>query len=122
MAKTWVLDTETKGTGAHIAPLDAGAKPKPEPELELVTLERAPRTPEAAAAPAPLSFKVIDVLGARVLGEDIDARAAVDLLAGMRSVLDARIYVWSESRARWRLLTLAEHRSLWRFRERARAA
>ena len=30
MRKVWVLDTETKGTGAHVVPLDkAAAKPEP---------------------------------------------------------------------------------------------
>jgi len=33
MAKTWVLDTETKGTGARMVPLeDTLKKPAPEPE------------------------------------------------------------------------------------------
>jgi hypothetical protein len=46
MAKTWVLDTDTKGTGARMVPLDDVLK-KAEPD--------APSSPPArkAAAPAP---------------------------------------------------------------------
>ena len=116
MAKTWVLDSETKGTGAHVKPLGADAARKREPELELVTLERAPRVAKAPAPVGPRQFKVVDVLGARALAEGVDTRAVVDLLGEMRSVLDARIYVRSSPTARWRLLTLAEHRELWGFR------
>jgi hypothetical protein len=32
MAKTWVLDTETKGTGAHVVPLDKVVRPPAERE------------------------------------------------------------------------------------------
>jgi hypothetical protein len=113
MAKTWVLDSETKGTGAHIAPLNnepASASAKP---LALVTL---PRAPSPAKAPEPSHsrrFRVVDVMGARVLGENIGARETVGLLAPMRSPLDARVYVWVEKLDRWRLLTLGETRALW---------
>jgi hypothetical protein len=34
----------------------------------------------------------------------------------MRSVIDARISVWSPERGRWRLLTLQEAKTLWEFR------
>jgi len=122
MAKTWVLDTESKGTGAHVSPLRDDAKAEVEPDLALVTLERPARPPAQSGEISPLSFKVVDVLGARVLGENIDARAAVELLAGMRSVLDARIYVRQPTSGRWRLLTLAEQKTLWSFRPRANAA
>jgi hypothetical protein len=59
---------------------------------------------------------VVDVLGARELARDIGVREAVGLLEHMSSVLDARIYVWMGSSARWRLLTLDEHRLMWQFR------
>jgi hypothetical protein len=44
--KTWVLDTETKGTGANVVPLEKVLK-KPDPPAE-----RRPRRP-VAAPPAP---------------------------------------------------------------------
>jgi hypothetical protein len=118
MAKTWVLDTETKGTGAHMVPLEAALqRAREEPELATVRLN--PRRPPAAPPepPPPLRFKLVDVMSARVLGEDVDAQAAVELLGEMRSVLDARVYVWMPDTRRWRLLTLAEQRTLWGFRK-----
>jgi hypothetical protein len=122
MAKTWVLDTETKGTGAHIAPLEKAGHGQPERELSTVTLQRPPRPAEPPAPPEPLRFKVVDILSDRVLGEGIDARATVELLEGERSALDVRIWVWAPSAGRWRLLTLAERNALWQFRGRAAAA
>jgi len=116
VAKTWVLDTETKGTGAHIAPLKA-ERASSQPELATVTFERPPRPVRAPVPPAPRTFKVLDVLGARTLAEGVDARETLTLLAGMRSVLDARVYVWAPSTERWRLLTLEEHKALWKMRE-----
>jgi hypothetical protein len=118
VAKTWVLDTETKGTGAHVAPL----QPEParaERELATVTLARPPRPVETPEPPAPRKFKVVDVMSARVLAEGVDTRATLELLAGMRSALDARIYTWVPNAGRWRLLTLSERRALWEMRTRA---
>jgi len=118
MAKTWVLDTETKGTGAHMVPLESALRrASEEHDLATVTLKRPPaRAPEPPPEPAPLRFKVVDVLGARELARDIGVREAVGLLEHISSVLDARIYVWMPSSARWRLLTLDEHRLMWQFR------
>jgi hypothetical protein len=115
MAKTWILDTETKGTGAHIAPLNpkrGGA----EPELAVVTLERPPRPVRSPEPPAPRAFKVVDVMSSQVLGEGVDTREALQLLADLRTVVDARIYVWVQSSRRWRLLTLGEQKALWELR------
>jgi len=117
MARTWILDTETKGTGAHIAPLEPGRRDG-ERELALVTLERPPRPPKQPVHEAQL-FRVVDVFSAHVLGEGIGVRETVALLAGMRSALDARISVWMPGAERWRLLTLDEHKTLWGLRERA---
>jgi len=118
MAKTWVLDTETKGTGAHMVPLEKVLKgPSRERDLSTVRLERPPRpagTPEQAAGP--LTFRVLDIRSGELLAEGIDARATVDLLQGVGSIVDLRIYVWMQKAARWRLLTLDEQRALWLFR------
>jgi hypothetical protein len=117
MARTWRLDTETKGTGAHIAPLEkAREESASERELATVILERPPRPTETPAPPAPLTFKVIDIRSAEVLGEGLDARGTVELLERVGSVLDVRIYVWMQRAERWRLLRLDEQRALWRFR------
>jgi hypothetical protein len=117
MAKTWHLDTETKGTGAHVAPLEkASERRAQERELATVTLERPPRSVQAPAPPGPRTFKVVDIRSAEVLGEAIDTRATVELLESVGSVLDIRIYVWVERTGRWRLLNLEEQRTLWAFR------
>lgn len=123
MARTWVLDTETKGTGAHISPLEEQAQPSKERDLELVSFERPERSPEEPVpiTASPLRFKVVDVRSAQVLAEDLDARRTIELLEGMSSVVDARIYVWTPSTGRWRLLSLDEQKALWRFRGRQHA-
>jgi len=122
VAKTWVLDTETKGTGAHIAPLpQAREEAASERELALVLFKRPPRPLPSQEPELPLRFKVVDVMSARVLAEGIGARATVELLEDMRSVTDVRIFLWIERTGRWRLLTLAEQKALWGFRRRSLA-
>ena len=88
-------------------------------ELDTVMLRRAaaPATEPKAAPPAPLRFRIVDVPSGSELARDLDARAAVTELSRMRSVLDARIFVWMPETERWRLLTLEEHRLMWRFRD-----
>jgi hypothetical protein len=118
MPKAWVLDTETKGTGAHIAPLKrADRKAGEDRELTTVTLRR---LPARSATPAPREkqrFKVVDVLSGHVLVQDVGAREAVAALHTLRSVLDARVSVWSIDARRWKLLSLDEQKTLWRLRE-----
>lgn len=122
MAKTWRLDTETKGTGAHVVPLEkVPERSAAERELATVTLERPPRKIEPPQALGPLTFKVRDIRSGEILGEGTDTRETIDLLAGVGSVLDVRIYVWMQRAGRWRLLTLDEQRALWRFRDRVAA-
>jgi hypothetical protein len=117
MGKTWILDSETKGTGAHVVPLEkALKKPSSEQDLAVVTLEGPPRASESTEPPAPLSFKIVDIRSSQVLAEDIGARATVELLEGVGSVVDVRIYVRPRPGKRWRLLTLAEQKALWAFR------
>ena len=119
MAKTWVLDTETKGTGAEVVPLEKKlSQPRRERDLALVELGGAPRAEPGSQPPVPTLFKVVDVMSSRTLAENAGAREAVRALEGLRSVLDARISVWSPERGRWRLLGLDEAKALWRFRGR----
>ncbi len=121
MGKVWILDTETKGTGATMVPLEKvlrGPAP-PDPGLATVEWRRPPRpAPGPAPGSAPRSFRVRDVRSGRVLGEAIDARATVELLRGVASVVDIHVHVWQPESERWRLLTLAEQQSLWRLRDR----
>jgi hypothetical protein len=117
MAKTWVLDTETKGTGAQMVPIEKTlTRPGRERDLALVELGGAPKASPAEHPPAPMRFRVVDVMSARTVVEDGGAREAVAALEGMRTVLDARVSVWSPERGRWRLLTLDETKRLWEFR------
>jgi hypothetical protein len=123
MAKIWRLDTETKGTGAHVVPLEkAPERTAADEELATITLERPSRRIEQPPPLGPLTFKVLDIRSGEVLAEGTGTRETVDLLAGVRSVLDVRIYVWMQRADRWRLLTLDEQRALWRFRERMAAS
>ncbi len=120
MSRIWVLDTETKGTGATMVPLDQRLrKPGREDELALVEWERPPRRPAEPARPAPRRFKVVDVRSGRVLGEDLSGRATVELLRGIGAVVDVYVHVWQPESSRWRLLTQGEQGSLWRLRDRA---
>lgn len=120
MAKTWVLDTETKGTGAHIAPLERDSR-RASSKLSLVPLhppagasEGVERRQDGRDGPKPRTrLKVVDVLSGRVLGEDLTAGEALGALAGARKAIDVLVYVREREGARWRLLSLADTRSLW---------
>jgi hypothetical protein len=114
LARIWVLDTETKGTGAQMVPLDSVLeKPAPSGEPLFVPPKPAPREPEPPAPRAPRRFRVVDVVSQAVLADDAPAREAVAALAGVRSSVDVRVYVWEPKAERWRLLTLDEQRLLW---------
>lgn len=118
MAKTWILDTETKGTGAHMVPLEKVLrKGGPEPELNLIELNRVVESePEQEQAPQPLRFKVIDIMTRETLAEDADTRETVEVLGRARSIVDVQVYVWNADQESWRMLTLDERRALWEFR------
>ena len=119
MGRVWVLDLDPSGTGAEMRPLDSVLhNPEPKPDLPLVRRKPQPRPEKAPEPRKPRRFKVVDVMTGAVTAEDASTRAAVDLLAGVRSVGDVRIYVWSDEAERWRLLSLAEQRKLWELRGR----
>jgi hypothetical protein len=121
MAKTWVLDTETKGTGAHMVPLEKVLqKGNRKPDLNLVQLHRPtpPRPPREPDPPERRTFKILDVMTRETLVEGVDLRTAVDRLGDVRSVVDVNIYVWDADRRRWRMLGLDEQRALWDARRR----
>jgi hypothetical protein len=119
MARTWILDTETKGTGANVVPLDkAVRKPGPSGERLYVPPKREPRPARAPEPKPPRSFKIVDVTTGHVLGENVDTRGAIGVLEDVGSVVDVRIYVWDPGAERWVLLTLGEQKALWAFRRR----
>ena len=117
MGTVWVLDTETKGIGANMVPLERVLR-KPGSETEPVRVLRRPQPP-APKQPEPRSprkFKVVDVMTREVLADGADTRATVKLLEDVRSIVDVTIWVWQPEAERWRMLTLEETRSLWEYR------
>jgi hypothetical protein len=118
--RTWVLDTETKGTGAQMVPLDKVVRsPADEPKRIFVPPKRRERPPEEPEPRRPPEFKVVDVVSGQVLAENASARATVDLLKTQRSVVDVRVYTREHGDDdTWRLLTLHEQRALWELRDR----
>jgi hypothetical protein len=120
MGKTWVLDTDTKGTGAEMVPLDRVLeRPKRREEPTVVRGRRGTRVPEAPAPRAPRAFKVVDLVTREVLAEDVDARGAVAALEDVDSVVDVEVYVFEPKAQRWRPLTLGERKAIWEFRGRS---
>ena len=114
MARIWVLDTATKGTGAEMVPLDRVLEKKaPTREPFFVPPKPRPREPEPPEPRAPRRFRIVDVVTQQVLAQDASARAALEVLRGVRSNVDVHVSVWEPKAKRWRLLTLDEQRLLW---------
>lgn len=112
MATTWVLHTETKGTGAQMVPLESLKRRSSTDTPVFIT--RKPRAPEPKAPEprAPRRFRIVDVMTRQTLVDGASAREAIDALRDVRSIVDAHVYVWEEERDRWRLVTLAEQRAM----------
>jgi len=105
-----------------VEPLRDAKQREPEKGLSLTRFNAPPRPEKQPARRQPRRFKVVDVLGNRVLAEGVGAGGAIEALEQLRSVHDARVFVWDASVERWRLLTLAETRTLWGFRAPAASA
>ena len=117
MGTTWILDTETKGTGAHMVPLDRVTR---RPSTDEPVFKRRPgyEPPREAAEPVelavrPHAFRIVDLMSREMLADDASVREAVDVLADVRSVVDVNVYTWDAGRGDWRLLTFSERRALW---------
>jgi hypothetical protein len=122
MAKTWVLDTGTKGTGASVVPLER-VQQQPAPSGEKLYVPPKPR-PKPRPEPAPRrprQFKIIDVVTRETLAEDVDARGTLRVLRDVRSNVDVHVYVRDAVTDAWRLLSLSEQRILWDARRRVAA-
>jgi hypothetical protein len=108
----WVLDTETKGTGANMVPLERvltrGRKSVPG-----FRLPKRRRAAEPDGPPPPRQFRVINVMTRQVLGNKTNAKATIRLLEDVRSVVDVSVQVWDPGRGRWRMLTFGEVKTLW---------
>ena len=118
MAKRWVLDTETKGTGAEMVPLEKRQAPDAGPRGTIVVRDPKPAPERAPEARKPPRFKVVDVMTRQVLAEDVATRQAVEVLAGMRSVVDANVYRWDDVKGTWEQLSQGDRRKLWDLRSR----
>jgi hypothetical protein len=121
MGKAWVLDTETKGTGAEMVPLEKVLR-KPVPRSGRPSRAGKPSHKPRRAQPEeerrPARFKVVDAMTREVLAEGADTRTTVSLLEGIRSVVDVTIYVRDREDREWRKLPLREQKRLWGFRGR----
>ncbi len=119
MAKIWVLDTDTKGTGAEMVPLEKVLrKPDPKPEPRFVAPAPEPRAERKPEPKPPASFKVIDVMSGQVLAERAGTQETVELLEGTRSVVDVTVEVWDPEAGVWHRLTHGERKVLWELRGR----
>jgi hypothetical protein len=113
MGRTWILHTETKGTGAQMVPLDAVTERRR--ATEPVFVPRGPAQPPEPEQPKPRPthrFRIVDVMTRQALVDDGSAREAIGVLGDVRSLVDVNVYVWSEEDERWRLLTFAEQRAM----------
>jgi hypothetical protein len=114
MGRVWVLDTETKGTGAQMVPLEKVLKKSaPRNEPLFVPPRRKAREPQPAAPRQPLSFRVVDVATRAVLVDHVGAREALSALNEVRSIVDVHVFLWEPKAERWRLLTFEEQRTMW---------
>jgi hypothetical protein len=114
MGRVWVLDTETKGTGAEMVPLDkVQRKPARSSEPFFVPPKAKPRAPKPPRPREPRVFKVVDVTTREVLADGVRSRETLEALSDVRSIVDVTVSVWEPATERWRLLTLAEQRTLW---------
>ena len=116
MPKVWVLDTETKGTGAQMVPLEKLLRqPEPPRKPPRRRAQRGARAETPEPRP-PLRFKVVDAVTREVLVDDADAQTTMDELGRLRSVVDVNISVWEPKAERWRPLALGERQTVWRLR------
>jgi hypothetical protein len=118
MARVWVLDTSTKGTGATMVPLDSVLrKPSGRSDAIYVPPPRPPKAPPPVEPRRPRRFKVVDIRSREVLAEDATAQATIEVLNAVRSIVDINVYVWLPATEQWRLLTFDEQRLLWSHRD-----
>ena len=113
MATTWVLHTETKGTGAQMVPLE-GVRQRPSDVEPVLVPRKALRDaePEAPKPRAPRRFRIVDVMTRQNLVDGASTREAIDALRDVRSIVDVTVYVWDEEHDRWRLVMFAEQSAM----------
>src|SRR3954465_8483904 len=82
----------------------------------IVVCKRKPREKPAPEAAGARRSRVVGVMRRRVLAEDAPLSGTVELLEGVRSIVDVSIAVWERKAGRWQELSLREKQMLWRFR------
>jgi hypothetical protein len=117
VARTWILHTETKGTGAQMVPLESTTKRSPPESLVVPPTPRPRRRPPDVRPREAHRFRIVDVMTRETLADGASTAEAVAVLRGVRSSVDINVYVWREQQGRWRLLTLEEKRMLWDLRD-----
>jgi hypothetical protein len=123
VAKVWVLDTETKGTGAQMVPLEKTLrKPAAEPERRRARpVPKAARREKPPEPAPPRRFRVIDARSRQVLAADANAPETLELLRDVEQPVDVSVYVWEPNPEEWRLLIGREKALLWELRRRPQA-
>ena len=117
-----MLDTETKGTGANMVPLERVLKKGSDRVPGFVLPERR-RPPEAPpAVKRPHRFRIVDLMTQEVLADDVDARHAIETLEDVRSIVDVSIYAWDDAGDRWTRLAFGEAKALWDMRHQIRSS
>jgi hypothetical protein len=81
-------------------------------------VEPKPKREKPPEPKLPRRFKVVDVRTRKVRAEGADLRTTVDLLEGVRSIVDVSIQVWEPKAERWQQLTQREAHMLWGMRGR----
>jgi hypothetical protein len=114
MGKVWVLETETKGTGANMVPLERTTKRSAPVEPVFVPRDPAPKEEPEPQPRAPRRFRVVDVMTREELVGDGTARDAIAALEDVHSLVDVDVYVWQPVHERWRMLTSPERHAMWK--------
>jgi hypothetical protein len=117
--QVWVLDTETKGTGANMVPLERVLRHGSEAVPGFALPARRRRAAESPHPRAPHRFRILDVMTRQTLAEDVNARQAVETLGKVRSIVDVSIYARQDCAEEWRRLSFGETKALWDLRARA---
>jgi hypothetical protein len=117
--KVWILDTETKGTGAQMVPLEkVHTGTAADARGPIVLREREKPAPKPPEPRGPRRFRVVDVMTKQAITEGASLRETVDALEDVRSIVDVSIYVWEEKARTWQQVSLREKQMLWGFRGR----
>jgi hypothetical protein len=120
--KVWVLDTETKGTGAEMVPLEKLQRrrraTRSAAPTSVIRRTRPSEGRPSVSAPepevrAPRRFKVVGVMSGEVVADELGPREVIEAMGPFGSVFDVRIYVWEPLDEDWRLLSLGERKAIW---------